>query len=106
MPVIKDPTKKDDKGRYKSSVDLSLKFDKEQYDKIILRVPKGASNLIKDYVEEKAAENQTDLKYNSYNGKAYRPSVNALIRALLEDEMGIKFDDLKTSDKSDKIDSD
>ena len=106
MPAKKDPTKKDDKGRYKSTVELGLQYDKDQYDKIILRVPKGSNQAIKDYVAQKAEADPENLKYNSYNGKTYRPSVNALVRALLEEEMGIDFDELKAASKSDNIDKD
>lgn len=80
-------------GRYKSQKDATEKYEKDNpMEKIIVRVPAGSRDKINEYVQKKATENPQDLKYSSYNGKAYRPSVNALIKALLEEEMGISLD--------------
>lgn len=80
-------------GRYESQKAATEKYEeKKPMEKIIVRVPAGSRDKINEYVKKKAEENSEDLKYNSYNGKAYRPSVNALIKALLEEEMGITLE--------------
>lgn len=97
MPKTKDPTLKDASGIYYSQKRQSEKFEKT-VEKIIVRVPEGSRAAITKYVEEKAEADPENLKYSSYNGKAYRPSVNALIRSLIEDEMGVNLDELKVSE--------
>lgn len=97
MPKRADPTKKTEGGIYLSQVEQSKEYDKK-VERVVVRVPKGANAAIAKYVEDKAAEDPENLKYSSYNGKAYRPSVNAMIRALIEEEMGINLDDLKDTE--------
>lgn len=93
MPKRPDPRLKTESGIYLSQKRQNEKFD-ETVEKIIVRVPGGTRDAINKYVEAKATADPTNLKYNSYNGKAYRPSVNALIRNLIEAEMGINLDSL------------
>ena len=55
--------------------------------------------LIDEQLRDAGWEADTEnLRYSSYNGKTYRPSVNALIRALIEEEMGVSLDGLKASE--------
>ncbi|GEM_PF-4711822 len=81
-------------GIYQSQIEASKNFEKT-VDKIIVRIPTGSRAVITEYVERKAKEEPENLRYSNYNGKAYRPSVNALIRALLEEEIGINLSRLK-----------
>lgn len=97
MPKKADPTLKTESGIYHSQIRQSEKFE-EKVEKIIVRVPEGSRAAITKFVEEKAAADPENLRYSSYNGKAYRPSVNAFIRALLEEEMGMSLDELKVSE--------
>jgi hypothetical protein len=97
MPKKADPTLKTESGIYRSQIRQNEKFE-ERFEKIIVRVPEGSRAAITKYVEEKAEAEPENLKYSSYNGKAYRPSVNALIRSLIEDEMGVNLDELKASE--------
>ena len=97
MPKKPDPTLKTESGIYRSKIRQSEKFE-EKVDKIIVRVPEGARAAITEYVQEKAEADPENLRYSSYNGKAYRPSVNALIRTLIEEEMGVSLDELKASE--------
>lgn len=76
-------------GTLKTQKEASERWEeKNPKDRILIRIPAGAKDIISEYVKKKAEENPTSLKYNAYNGKAYRPSMNALIIALLEEEMG------------------
>lgn len=97
MPKKADPSLKNEKGIYHSQIEQTKAYEKT-VEKIIVRVPEGSRAVITEYVEKKAEADPKNLKYSNYNGKAYRPSVNALIRSLLEEEMGIKLDDLKASE--------
>lgn len=97
MPKKADPTLKTESGIYHSQVRQSEKFE-EKVEKIIVRVPAGSRDAIAKYVEAKAEAEPENLRYSNYNGKAYRPSVNALIRSLIEEEMGVNLDELKTTE--------
>ncbi len=97
MPKKADLSLKTESGIYHSQKRQSEKFE-EKFEKIIVRVPEGSRAAITKYVEEKAEAEPENLKYNSFNGKAYRPSVNALIRNLLEQEIGIGLNELKVSE--------
>ncbi len=97
MPKKADPTLKTESGIYHSQIRQIEKYE-EKVEKIIVRVPEGSRAAITKYVEEKAEAEPKNLKYNSYNGKAYRPSVNALIRSLIEEEIGVNLDELKVSE--------
>ncbi|MBQ9198568.1 MAG: hypothetical protein IJ141_00080 [Lachnospiraceae bacterium] len=57
-------------------------------DKIILRLPAGANQVIKDYVSKKAEADPFNKKFSTDKG---RPSVNAFIKSLIEDELNTKF---------------
>ena len=97
MPKKADPSLKTESGIYHSQIRQSEIYEKK-VERLVVRVPKGSGAAIAKYVEEKAEAEPENLKYSSYNGKAYRPSVNALIRSLIEDEMGVNLDELKVSD--------
>ena len=62
-------------GTSKSQKDASRKYESEKTDNIRVRVPKGSSKIIKDYVAESSQ---------------YR-SVNSMIIELLEKEIGKKL---------------
>lgn len=97
MPKKADPTLKTESGIYHSQKRQSTEFEKK-VEQITVRVPEGSRAAITKYVEDKAAADPENLRYSNYNGKAYRPSVNALIRALIEEEMGVNLDELKESE--------
>ena len=97
MPKKADPTLKTESGIYFSQKTASKNFEKT-VEKIIVRVPEGSRAAITKYVEEKAGAEPENIRYSSYNGKVYRPSVNALIRSLIEEEMGVNLDELKMSE--------
>ena len=97
MPKKADPTLKTESGIYHSQIRWSEKFE-EKVEKMMLRVPEGSRAAITKYVEEKAEAEPENLRYSSYNGKAYRPSVNAMIRKLIEEEMGVNLDELKSTE--------
>lgn len=108
MPKKADPSLKTEGGTYniekvsKGGIYISQKRASKKFEgtveQISLRVPEGSRAAITKYVEEKAAAEPENLRYNSFNGKAYRPSVNALIRSLIEEEMGVNLDELKVSE--------
>ena len=88
MPRVADPNKKDGKV-YRSQIEASEKWEKENpQEKIIIRLPEGSKDLLTAYVKKKAMEEPGNPKYSTDKG---RPSVNALIRTLLEEEIGINF---------------
>ena len=97
MPKKADPTLKTESKIYYSQIRQNEKYE-EKVEKIIVRVPEGSRAAITRYVEKKAEADPENLKYSSYNGKAYRPSVNALIRYLIEEEMRENLDELKVSE--------
>lgn len=90
MPRVKDPDKK--KGKvYKSQIDATTAWEKENpQEKIITRLPEGSKDIITAYVQQKAAEDPTNPKFSTDKG---RPSVNAFIRTLIEEELNCKFKD-------------
>jgi len=97
MPKKADPNLKTESGIYHSQIRQSELYEKK-VERLVVRVPKGSGAAITKYVEKKAEAEPKNLKYNSYNGKAYRPSVNAMIRKLIEEEMGVNLDDLKAEE--------
>lgn len=92
-----DAAKKNESGVYYSQKVASEKYE-QKIEQLTLRVPAGTRELLKVYVQKKAEENPENPKYNSYNGKAWRPSVNALITYLIEEETGIKISDLPSQE--------
>lgn len=94
MPKKSDPNltylTSSGKKMYKSqnNADKNAEYDKTQ-DKVIIRLPKGSNSIIKAYVENKAIEEPDNRKYSTDKG---RPSVNAFIKTLIEDEIGQKLD--------------
>lgn len=69
-----DASLKTDSGLYKSKIEASKQYDKNNVDSIRVRVPKGWKEQIQKYVSG------TD-KYNS---------VNSMICDLIQKEVGIK----------------
>lgn len=87
-------------GTYKSQIEASKKWqEKKKPEQVMVRVPAGAKKLINEYVEKMAEADPTNLKYSTFNGKGYRPSVNALINYLLKEEMGDLWDKLEESEE-------
>lgn len=88
MPRKSDASKMTEDGKYyKSRLETSKTFNKDNYDQIIVRVPKGAKELITNYVEQMSEKYPEDPKYQDI--ARHKPSVNALILALLETETGL-----------------
>ena len=92
MSKTKDPTlkrtnpKTGEPSTYYSQVRASDKWEKKNpQEKIIIRVPAGARQKINAYVERMAAEEPDNPMYSTDKG---RPSVNAMICALIEQEIG------------------
>lgn len=73
MPKKPDDKLKTDSGLYKSKIEASKQYDKNNVDNIRVRVPKGWKEQMQDYVSS------TD-KYNS---------VNNMICELIKKEVGI-----------------
>ena len=89
MPKKANPDLKEGKV-YISQKKATAEYEaKNPMDKIIVRVPAGARDKVTKYVEQKAAEDPSNRKYASDKG---RPSVNALIKTLLEEELGEPLD--------------
>lgn len=87
-----DPTKyldNDPSGYYRSRIAHSQSYDKNAVDKIIVRVPRGTRELLNTYVEEMALKEPENPKYSDVSRK--RPSLNALIKFLLQEETGIEL---------------
>lgn len=84
-------------SKYESHAKSAQKFE-EKMEQVKIRLPVGSRELVQAYVTAKAKEDPTNPRYSAWNGKAWLPSVNALVRALLEQEMGVDFSEL-ASDK-------
>lgn len=74
MPKKADDSLKTDSGLYKSKIEASKQYDKNNVNNIRVRVPKGWKEQMQDYVSS------TD-KYNS---------VNSMICDLIQKEVDIK----------------
>ncbi len=90
MPKKADPSKKSSGKVYDSQIAASKRWEADNpMDKIIIRVPAGSRDKIAAYVERQAAAHPGNPKYSTEKG---RPSVNALIKHLLEAEIGESLD--------------
>ena len=94
MPRIKGEsaekiTSKNNKEYYKTRLDASANYNKEKYEQLILRVPKDCKAQITEYVRKKAEEDPDNPKYSDLVRK--KPSVNAFLTTLVEEETGIKL---------------
>lgn len=69
---------------YQSRRDASSKYH-EKLDTIAVRVPKGKSDIVKQYVKENSATHPEWI----VKGK---PSVNAFVKSLIEDAIGQSLD--------------
>ena len=88
MPPRKDPSKRAEG----SNVLLTQKEASKKWEKsnpqITIRLPVGAREKINEYIQKKALEEPDNPKYSTDKG---RPSFNAFIRTLIEEEMNYKF---------------
>lgn len=101
MPRKRNPELRDEDGKlisrqYRNNPNIKESIKsyeaKNPVDKIIVRVPAGSREYINDYVKRKAAEEPENPKYkDQVKGKA---SVNAMIKALIEQEIGCSLDSL------------
>ena len=82
MPKAPNPELKNESGNYKSIAKNANDFNKNNYDVLTVRVPKGTKDKLKDYQERMRQEEPENPKYSS---------VNALIKALLESETKIEL---------------
>ena len=82
MPKKPDPTKKNEANYYKSVYKNSKEFNKNNYDVLTIRIPKGTKDALKDYQERMCQEEPDNIKYSS---------VNALVKTLLEIETNLKL---------------
>lgn len=82
MPKIKDASKVNEAGYYKSVYNTSKEFNKNNYDVLTVRIPKGSKDALKEYQEQKNQAEPDNPKYSS---------VNAMIKALLENETGLSL---------------
>lgn len=73
MPKKADDSLKTDSGLYKSKIEASKQYDKNNVDNIRLRVPKGWKEQMQDYVSNTS-------KYDS---------VNSMLCNLIKKELGI-----------------
>ena len=80
MPKTPNPELKNESGNYKSIAKNANEFNKNNYDVLTVRIPKGCKEALKDYQERMNEEEPDNPKYTS---------VNALLKALLEEETGI-----------------
>ena len=94
MAKKENPALKNDSGVYLSQKNASRKYE-EKVEQLTLRVPAGTRAILNDYVTAKSKGDEDNPKYNSYNGKAWRPSVNAFIIYLIEQETGFRINGLK-----------
>lgn len=84
MPKKPNPDLKEG-AVYISQKRASENWERENpQEKLILRMPAGKRETITAYVEKKAAENPKNRKYSTDKG---RPSVNAYINALVNEDM-------------------
>ena len=80
MPKKADSSLKNEAGYYQSVYDTSKEFNKNNYDVLTVRIPKGSKNAIKEYQERMNQAEPNNPKYSS---------VNALVKTLLEAETGL-----------------
>ena len=82
--TAKSDTKLDDQGRYLSQYGYDPKSRKEfenKYDRIGVRLPAGAKDVINEYLATKRSEDP--IKYKN---------LNSFIKALIEEELGHGFE--------------
>lgn len=77
-----DASLKNEAGYYQSIYNTSKEFNKNNYDVLTIRIPKGTKDALKEYQERM---NQAEPENSKYS------SVNALVKALLEEESGINL---------------
>ena len=82
MPKKADASLKNEAGYYQSVYDTSKEFNKNNYDVLTVRIPKGTKDALKQYQEQMNEADPENTKYSS---------VNALVKALLESETGINL---------------
>ena len=72
-----DPTKKNEAGYYQSVYDTTREFNKNNYDTLTVRVPKGFKDKLKAHQEQMHQQQPDNPKYSS---------LNAMIKTLWEQE--------------------
>lgn len=82
MPKKPDASLKNEAGYYKSVYDTSKDFNKNNYDVLTVRIPKGTKDALKEHQEKMCQAEPDNPKYSS---------LNALVKALLENETGINL---------------
>lgn len=82
MPRKPDASLKNKSGYYQSVYDNSKEFNKNNYDVLTIRIPKGCKDALKDYQERMRQADPENPRYTS---------VNAFVKELLESETGIKL---------------
>lgn len=94
MPKKADESLKTKGGTYHSQMAAVNKYEEKNKDieQVKVRLPKGSQDKLNEYVAKKAEEFPEDPRYSSFTGKYWRPSVNALIRSLIEEELGESLD--------------
>ena len=80
MPKKADDSLKNGAGYYQSVYATTKEFNKNNYDVLTVRIPKGSKDSIKEYQEKMKEEQPNNPKYQS---------INLLIKTLLENETGI-----------------
>lgn len=73
-----DLSKKNDAGYYQSIYDTSKEYNKNNYDVITVRLPKGTKEVLKAYQQHMHQQEPDNSKYSS---------VNSMINALLDQEL-------------------
>lgn len=93
MPKKSDPSLKiPGSDIYKSQYPANERWNaKNPSEQLKVRMPVGMREKVTEYVARMAAENPGNPKYSTSKG---RPSVNALVNALLAEEMGIELDNM------------
>ena len=73
-----DISKKNSAGYYESTYATSRQFNKNNYDVLTVRIPKGSKEALKEYQQEMHQRYPDNPKYNS---------VNSMITTLLNQEL-------------------
>lgn len=82
MPKTPDESLKNEAGYYKSIYETSKEFNKNNYDVLTIRIPKGTKDALREYQERMHQAEPENPQYCS---------VNALVKALIEKESGINL---------------
>lgn len=96
MPKTKNPElkvkSKNNKEYYQTTIDATKKHNKDNYDLMSFRMPKGGKDSLKAYLEQRKQEEPDNPKYSTFY---------AFINTLINEEM--QQNTLKEAEKSDTI---